>query len=245
MNALIHRPQLNQLPDSYGELETIYRYTLGNPFSSLAIVGPNGGEGSTSLILALASRAAAAGEKVLVLELNFATSMLGQYIDRTAGNWDLNTPLESLPIHRHTTSRVDLLPAPRMIDSIHRFRDPLALQQLLGVLKKSYTKVLVDCSPVNRQNRNNIPAETIAAETDSTLLLVLAGQSQESQLLEAKERLSLSGSNLIGCVINDRQHPGLASELVRETRRLDRYLPKLMHSIRQHIGRSLILNHRI
>ncbi len=245
MYGLTRDLQLSQLPDSYAELETIYRQSLDNASESLAIVGPNGGEGCTSLILAMASRAAAAGEQVLVLELNFASPRLALYADRHAGNWDLKTPAANMPVLHHSKSGVNLLPAPLRVSNIHQFRDPQALRHLLENLLKIYTKVLIDCSPVNRQNRNNLPAETIAAQADTTLLLTLAGHSQESQILEAKERLSLTGANLIGCVINDRENPGLASELARETRRLDRYLPNMMHKIRQGISQSRIINQRI
>lgn len=245
MNAISPSQYLSSLPNNYGELETIYRHTLGKSYSSLAIVGPNGGEGCTSLILAMASRAAAAGESVLVLELNFASPVIGRWIHGRTAGWDLSTPISQLPIAEKVLAGVDLLPAPPAIANIHHFREPKPLRDFLRQLATRYSKILIDCSPVNRHNRHNLPAECVTAEIDATMLLTLAGSSQESQLLEAIDRLNLSGSNLIGSAINDRDFPGLACELMRETRRLDNHFPRTMYLLRQLIGRSRVINQSI
>jgi hypothetical protein len=46
-------------------------------------------------------------------------------------------------------------------------------------------------------------------------------------------------------VLNDRHLPGLASELMRETRRLDHLMPRTMAWLRQRIAGSVLLNQPI
>lgn len=91
----------------------------------------------------------------------------------------------------------------------------------------------------------SLPVDTICAASAATLLNVLTGRTTESQIDEAREILFQSGAILKGVIMNDQHAPGLKQELIRETYRFERFLPKLMAKVRDRIERSTLLNQEL
>ncbi len=110
---------------------------------------------------------------------------------------------------------------------------------------KTYDVIIADTSSVKRRNRGNIPPEVVCAACSGTILTVLAGKTREAEVIEARDRLDRAAVRILGAVMNDMKAPSLALELMRETRRLDRFLPKTMQKLRGLIQRSALLNQEI
>ncbi|HEY5789993.1 MAG TPA: capsular biosynthesis protein [Gammaproteobacteria bacterium] len=232
----------NALPIHYAELESIYHRTLARGTRALALTCAAGGEGVTTLARALAERAAAGGRRTLLVDTNLAHPALHGHYGSPREAWSPADYADAL--HLADVPGLTLLTAP-LDGGEFGFRDPGALQAALHDWLQSFDVVIADTSPVNRRNRRNIPAEAVCGAFPATLMVVLAAATPESALVEAHQRLAAAGATLAGAVLNDRHLPGLASELCRETRRLDRLLPRTMAWARAAIGRSALLNQPI
>ena len=231
----------NRLPIHYAELEAVFARTLGNGSRALALASAVGGEGVTTLARALAQRAAASGKRTLLIDLNLDHPELHHLyaVDRCDWSPDRNHGTEAV---RSTSSDgLSVLSAPLHTDDHWAFRDPTSLHASLVHWLQSFDCVVADTSPLTRRNRQNIPADAVCGAFRDTLLVVLAARTPESQLLEARQMLDASGARIKGAVMNDRYLPGLSSELVRETHRFDRLLPRTMAWARQRITASALL----
>jgi len=237
--------QPGTLPIHYAELEAIHGRTLGNGTRALAVASAIGGEGTTTLARALAERAAASGKQTLLVDLNLEHPSLHTHYALGRCDWSPETAVESQAILRSDIPGLDVLTAPTRVTDHWGFRDPATLRGALESWLERYDRVVVDTSPLTRRNRRNVPADTVCSACSSTLLVVLAARTPESQLVESRQLLDAAGAELAGAVLNDRHLPGLASELMRETRRLEHLMPRTMAWLRQRIAGSNLLNQPI
>ncbi len=232
------------LPIHYAELEAVYARTLGNGTRALAVASAVGGEGTTTLARALAERSVAGGRETLLVDLNLDHPALHGHYGLNRGDWSLESP-ESQAFQPSGIAGLSVLPAPTRVADHWSFRDPATLRAALETWLERFDRVVVDTSPLTRRNRRNVPADAVCGACGSTLLVVLAARTPESQLVEARQMLDAAGAEIAGAVLNDRHLPGLASELMRETRRLDHLMPRTMAWLRQRIAGSALLNQPI
>jgi Mrp family chromosome partitioning ATPase len=234
--------QPGTLPIHYAELEAIHSRTLGNGTRTLAVASAVGGEGTTTLARALAERTAASGRRTLLVDLNLEHPSLHAHYALGRSDWSPETAGDDGAILPSGMDRLSVLPAPTRVRDHWGFRDAETLRALIERWLVQFDRVVVDTSPLTRRNRQNVPADTVCAACAKTLLVVLAARTPESQLLESRQLLDAAGAELVGAVLNDRYLPGLASELMRETRRLDHLMPRAMAWLRQRIATSTLLN---
>jgi len=245
---------MNQLPIHYAELESIYSQTIDCGVRSLAITACNSGEGTTTLACALAKRAQAGGRKTLLVDMNFCHPSIGPELGLEPGSWKnldnllteqialVNDSEELVSYLPKSLSPLAVLPAPSTPTGNLILREKGYLARCMEAWLLEYEVVIVDTSPLNAINRHNLPAERICSQCEGTVLAVLAGITRQAQLHTAMERLNGHGIQLSGCVFNDRFCPSLAEELVRETYRLQRWLPSMMTWLRGKIRHSSLLN---
>ena len=121
---------------------------------TLAILNQKGGVGKTTATLGLASAAAAAGRKILVVDLDpqaAATWVLG--IDPgeahasvadvlTTKHADLTTIIQQSA----WSSQIDVLPSASWLQE-HEFGPPKRLRKALARVEADYEAVLIDCPP--------------------------------------------------------------------------------------------------
>lgn len=112
------------------------------------------------------------------------------------------------------------IPAPRTRDSVMKLRKAGVLELFIDQWLVQYDSVIIDTSPLNRMNAQNVPPERVAAACDAAILTVLAGKTPVASISNAISKLHNAQANLIGSVINDRDNPSLKDELLRETERL-------------------------
>jgi len=129
--------------------------------------------------------------------------------------------------------------APQKREHIMKIRQPGVLEQCIEAWLTQYDTVIVDTSPINRINAQNIPPERVAAACDGAILVVLAGQTSEAAITNAVNKLKNANAQLLGNVFNDRDNPTLKEELLREVQRLEprfswlsRPLKRILNKIR-------------
>lgn len=235
---------ITTLPVHYIELENIYQPLEKRGIRSLAITSCHSGCGSSTLAYSLAKRYQADGYKVLLVDLNLQNPSLDHNLAFDRQHWKAGKDcMQSICAPNKTGTH--FLPAPTGSTASLTFRNHGTLSMTLQQWLEHYDRVIIDTSPINTQNYRNIPAVSICAETDATLLMIQAGLSQKSQLKDSCELLQDAKANLMGCVLNDMKHPSLADELHRENKRLARFLPWVYSKIKQWIDGSTLINLRV
>ena len=222
----------------YVEIEQIYAQTLGNGYRSLSIVSPGVGSGCTSIACALAFRHAAVGQSVLLIDVNLRSPSIDQRFSLKRSRWP--TSVATLESHlQQVAPAIYALTA--NLDGAVEIKANEYLNALNNHFKDKFDVIIFDTSPLNVVNRNNVPAEAVAAQTEATLLIVKGGETTEADLRQAHAKL-INKANLVGAVINDQCNPRLADELIRETDRLSNKLPKVANKLKALIAQNNFLN---
>jgi len=255
------------IPCENMEIELIYTQLLSNPHTSLAVCAAQEGEGTTSLAFALAERNLLAGHSTLLVDLNLYRPTLKSLLNIDASLKDqlaptinnvptikthkqhntLNTALHALSTPHLVTSADEStvltgVTAPYKREDIMRVRQPGVLEQYIEEWLVQYDTVIIDTSPINRINAQNIPPERAAAACDGAILIVLAGQTPEAAISSAIAKLKNANAQLLGCVLNDRDNPTLKSELLRQVARLYTRFPWLSRHLKRIINKSNFLS---
>lgn len=230
-----------ELPIQYSELATIYSRTVGRGTRVLSVVAAESGEGVTTLALALARRSAAANRRTMLVDLNLHRPAIARQLGLPDSDW---SPEDETPVGVDVAAirgSLSVLTTPQSRTSAMAWRDGDLLRRCVEFWRRSYDVVIIDTSALNATNRNNVPADIVAASTDASILVAQAGRAREETLRAAIARLDGAGARLVGCVFNDKVNPGLADELIRETRRLDGILPGVARWLRKRIDQSAFL----
>ncbi len=233
------------LPINYTEMEDIYVKTFGSSMRTLAIAAARDGEGVSTLAYALARRAAAMGRRTLLVDFNRRDPSVGRRLGLPPVKWSPSTETAQENVIPLSNTGLDVLTAPMNDVEWLREREAEILQACFSRWLVHYDCVVADTSPLTIRNQENFPPENVCAACDGVLLSVLTGGTSETRVAEAITRLRSVGACITGTVLNDRRAPSLADELVRETFRFEKKLPKMMESIRQQIRRSVFLNQAI
>jgi Mrp family chromosome partitioning ATPase len=233
---------MRQIPIQYSEVEELYGRTVAAGFQSIGVTAAKPGEGSSTIAYALARRTAAAGKKTLLVDFNMATPSVGVRLALVSKTWQPGSDSAVDAIHPLGSTRLYALPAPSCTVDAWAFREVSQLSAQIAQWHKDYEVVIADTSSLTKRNRGNIPPEVVCAACSGTVLVVRSGRTREVNVIEARDRLDRAGARILGSVMNDMNAPGLAAELMRETRRLDRFAPKTMEKLRGVIRRSSLLN---
>lgn len=230
------------------EIEQIYTQVLSIPGRSIAICSANSGEGVTSLVLALAQRNLLAGHSTLVVDLNLYRPSIKSLMGTTMAPGETNTIVTTellTPPQLITSDESNIaltgIIAPNRRENIMKLRQPGALEQCISNWLQEYDSVIIDTSPINRINANNIPPERVAAACDGAILMVLAGHTSETMVTTAANKLHTANAQLLGCVFNDYDNPSLKNELLREVQRLDSRFSWLAQHIKKFLNTNRLL----
>jgi len=217
-----------KIPANIIEIERIYAQVFDPQHRAISICSANAGEGCSSLAVALSQRNLLAGFSTLLIDLNlYRPTLTAVFHDQTIdllGAQDnndfqlLNAPQLVSP--RGLNVALTGITKPTQRDHIMKLRRTGVLESYIELWKKHFDNIIFDTSPLNRINSQNIPAERVAAACDGSILVVLAGKTTEPSIALACDRLKRANAKLLGSVLNDRDNPPLAKELVREIDRL-------------------------
>lgn len=228
-------------------IETIYGHIERQKLKLIALTSPQPKSGNSLIALALAKRAAIASKKVLLIELNLHHPSQLQYCStqpakRLAQGWPAGMQLWSDALYDTDQAGLQLLIAP--LDNLPHteLKSQELLSQYFTRLTEQYDLILCDTAPLLQPTAGNIPAQMICSLCQGTLLNVLSNVTTESQVSECSEVLMCCGARLSGAIMNDYYAPSLQQELIRETYRLEKRLPKLMGWLRRKIHQSTLIN---
>lgn len=231
-----------QIPSQHMEIERIYSQILGGVHRSIAICSANPEEGVTSIAKALAQRNLLAGHSTLLVDLNLYHPSFNTQLELQE---DTQEGLLNYPQLINTGTEMTLLTgvtAPKRREAVIKLRKPGILEQCIEQWLQEFDTVIIDTSPVNRVNAQNIPPERVATACDGCLMVVLAGKTTEAMITTAVSKLRFAGANLLGCIINDSDNPPLKTELLREVDRLGPKVNWFSSRLRKWINNSRILS---
>lgn len=219
---------MNILPETFVEIEQIYQSIMNEKIKSISINCAQGKEGTTELVLALARRYQAAGNKVLIVDLNtFKPAISNEYVQQKQ-SWSLDDTNVQTACITPFSEMIDILPAPHSEqDQNISFRDENKLTSAIEFWLQHYNFIIFDTCAITRANFSNIPGEVIAKGCDASLLVVAPGISLESRVLKTMEIFNTNQVNLLGTVINDVQSPPLDMQLRNSVRRRLKRFPKM------------------
>jgi len=246
------------IPFNYQELEQIYANSIGQGVRTLAVTSSVPQEGTSSIVCALAQRAKAVGQSVLVVDLNLnhptVTEMLNhdstQTLCNTQSYWQPDQAEHTETLILSDEMGLCVIPAPTFdpdneSSSKHfaiYLREQSHLKALIAQWQQEFDVIIFDTSPLCLINRHNIPAQMVASCCDGTLLVVQTGKTQLNELQDAISTLTAKEANLLGCVVNEYKTPLLAVEICRQCDRWQSHWPKLFNYIRQYASNSRFLN---
>jgi Mrp family chromosome partitioning ATPase len=246
------------IPYQNMEIEQIYTQTLSDPHTAIAICAAEEAEGVTSLVMALAERNLLAGHSTLIVDLNLYHPSIKNLLTIEADPL-LKTRQETTNLADEKNTTNTILTAPQLVCStqsptvlngvvapskrecIMKLRQPGILEQCISEWLTQYDTVIIDTSPLNRINAQNIPPERIAAACDGAILTVLAGKTSQASVNSAMDKLNNANAQLLGCVLNDRDNPTLKDELLREVYKLEPLLCCLTRPLKKMINKSRLL----
>lgn len=232
-------------PIHFEELEAIYSSTLGADHHSVAVTSAETGEGVSMLAYAVARRAAEAGRRTLLVDLNTANPSVAKRLGVQGADWSTAGAIDGEGIIDLDGPKLSILSAPVSAANILDVKEDDNFQSAISAWRKNFDCVVFDTSPLTRSNQRNISPDMVAACSDCAVFVVLAGRTAETKVSEAMVRLKKSGANVVGAVINDRHNPGLSSELCRETFRLEKLFPKMMPRLRNVLRNNSYLMQKI
>lgn len=226
------------IPATHSEIEQIYLNIATSGYQSVCVVGCQPEEGVTSVASALAERFILAGYKTLYVDLNLfrpAYSTVYQFKQS-----DMVGQLISRPSHGQVLMG---LPAPTQTSTCLVYRDLNSMRRQLSNWREQYERIVLDTSPLLNINKSNIPAQVVAGASDATILVASFAQTTATQLMQARQLLDASNTNLIGSVMNMKQTPSLKDELIRQVNKLKVLPAGWKHKLEQQISRSEWLTH--
>ena len=211
-----------KIPACSMEIEHVFLQLEQQECRSLCITSTNSGEGVTSLAQALTERHLLAGYRTLLVDLNLQNPSLT--VLSFMSESDTTTP-HYLALTLQDNVVLSGFPAPTEKANIMELRQPKYLKNQILQWLTEFDKVIIDASALSQLSVDNIPAQTIAGACDGTIMVILSGQTLQTELTIAIESLKKNQANLIGHVFNDKYQPGLKNEICREIERF-RFLPK-------------------
>jgi Mrp family chromosome partitioning ATPase len=211
---------------SFTEVNRLHhRAVLDSKKQVVVMTSSTGGEGVTTLAHIMATRAADAGTKTLLVDLNLKNTGLTTLLGMKSCTWDIahrgqHDPLVNAARAVEGVPHLHLLPAPDDLESVTYLRDGKRAREVFNDLLQHYDYVLVDTTPIDAMNRQNADAVLLAAAADDTILVLLAGRTPSRLVQKAVQQLQAAGARLSGVLVNDLHNPPLQISLMRLIDRL-------------------------
>ena len=213
-----------KIPACSMEIEQVFLQLEQQECRSVCITSTNSGEGVTSLAQALTERHLLAGYRTLLVDLNLQNPSLTALSFITEPKEDRDMTPHYLALTLQDNVVLSGLPIPTDKADMMELRQPKNLKNHIEKWLTEFDKVIIDSSALSQLQVDSIPAQTVAGSCEGTIMVVLSGQTLQTEFKAAIESLEDNKANIIGHVFNDKYHPSLKNELCREIERL-RFLP--------------------
>lgn len=211
------------------EIENVYSKITTLNYRSIAVTSSTSGEGTTSMVLALANRMLLAGHSVLVVDFNTYTPFFHDILSLPKANTASIKP--ALVSDNRERSILNGVCLPNSKSLLLKLRRTGEIEKYIQDWLNEYDYVIFDTTPYDRVNQHNISSSRVASACDAVLLLVLSGSTTHTMVKETVNNLQEAGANMLGCVMNDKLNPTLQNELEREALRL----PKILNPLKTKI----------
>ena len=180
----------------------------GNPPRVITLSSGTREEGKTTMAVNLASALCETDQgRVVVVDGDLLAPALHEVMGvraETGLNEVLKNELElEGNVYETAIPRLDIVPC-HLPDVDDEYERTLArdCKQLLTELRKRYSYVIIDTPPVLGGSQ----ACTFGKHSDAVLLVVRLEKTPREVIKRAKEQLTQSGSNVMGCVLTHRKH---------------------------------------
>ena len=208
--------------------------TLGRGARTLAVTGSEPDAGTAEAAFAIASAGAAFGKRVLLVRAFHSDP--GQPSAR------LETDAQSvIAAARPAGDLLWQLDVPTRTAMHALLNDGQHLPSVIATWLAHFDAIVFDCPPFEAE-QPPIYTPLTASAADAVLLVTLPGTSPRAAMDEVLKWLGESGAILSALVLNDRENPTLAQEMIREARRFARLAPGLVRWIERRIGGWTALN---
>jgi capsular exopolysaccharide synthesis family protein len=169
---------------------------------TLAVLGPRGGEGTSTAAIHLARVLALEGRRVLLLDAGLRRPALKAFLADERGPGLEELLREDLPFDRAVQATrlagVDVLGAERELEGPAEEVTSTRFRAVLARARGAYDAVILDAGPVNVFTEPAI----VARQADATLLVVREGETRRGEARAAARRLGRLGARLLGTVVN-------------------------------------------
>ncbi|WP_448556055.1 hypothetical protein [Thalassotalea montiporae] len=243
------------LPSHYAEVEAVYSQTLGANYRTIAITSAAPGEGKSTLAEALVKRAQASDKKVLLVELNTFNPVLKARLQE-AVNAPMPTQKSTSQVAQNQVAQSQIgagiinlneqgysvLPVSNDAMTIKKYREASLLIEAINQWLSEFDCIVFDTASLAMLNQHNIPACTVCQVCDGAIMVVEAGKTPANLIEEGIEKLVAKQVNIVGTVVNDKSNPSLLDEMIRESHKLDAWLPKMMSKLRAKLANVVMLN---
>ena len=224
------------------ELESIYANLTQQSIKQLAICSLLNNSGNSTLALSLAKRGASSARRVLLIEFNTVRPILHTLKSVEHREWLPVNQQWRQGIQLSTEPNLSILVTPKESAYNVEFHDLDTIKTFLTQVSEVYDLVICDCAPLLDNSPHQIPASMICSACEHSIINLLTNINTESQLEETRDILLSCNANLAGVVMNDQFAPSLKDELLRESQRLNRFMPNLMSKLRRKLRHSDLLN---
>ncbi len=175
----------------------------GHSGKTILVTSAEGGEGVSSLALALAASFARAGKRTLLIDTNLRKPILDTALQLPADRGlseILRGEMSAASVIRPAAAdRLWLLPAGKPDRKALQALSRESTQTVLDQLRRDYDFVVLDAPPVNPCS----DALTLATRADVVLLSVFGGVSTFPAVYSGWNRLQMLGAHLFGAVLHD------------------------------------------